>query len=289
MKTTKRLWPFVLADNKLAEEYLEKQASKGLVLESFDLWGFVASYRKELPQKRAFCIDGFKGDKDEQGRYIRMAKDAGWQYVTEQPGHLFFISNEEETPIPTQTDWREEYAQIRKSLWSFDMPVGIILIGFLALCLAVDPEIFPLMVKESIQVFCIYLFGTISFVKALLFYIKSSLALRKDMPMKSDNWKQAFFWGYIRAVTGIAAFGFMIYNGIINTAEDISSGNFGETASLYMVILGAALFIITGTRSKSTDDLGRTVRYTDEKSKELGQLGKILIVSGLLVYMWSGL
>lgn len=288
MKTTKRLWPFVLADNKLAAEYLEKQAAKGLVLEKFELWGFVASYKKEEPQIRSFCVDGFVGDKEEQGRYIRMAKDAGWQYVAEQPGHLFFISKENETPIPTQTDWREEYLQIRKSLWTTEMPVGILL-GFLALFASIDPAGLLKMFIESPEVWAIYAFGTISFVKAVLFYVKSSLAFRRNVPMKNGSWKAAVFWGYLRAVTGIAAFGCMIAYGISNAADGIGVGNWGEKAGLYVVILGMILYITTGVRSKSTDDLGRIVRYQDEKSKKIGNLGAILMMVGLIAYMWSGM
>lgn len=107
--------------------------------------------------------------------------------------------------------------------------------------------------------------------------------------MKNGSWKAAVFWGYLRAVTGIAAFGCMIAYGISNAADGIGAGNWGEKAGLYVVILGMILYITTGVRSKSTDDLGRIVRYQDEKSKKIGNLGAILMMVGLIAYMWSGM
>lgn len=283
MKHVNRIWPFVLADNKLAEEYLEKQAAKGLILDGFGGWGFIASYRVEKPQQRTFCIDGFKGNWDEQGHYLRMAKDAGWKYAAELPGHIFFISEEGQTPIPTQTDFKEEYLQIRKSLWSLEMPVGIVLLAFFILMAALDPTGFLLTIVESPQILCAYIFGTIGFVKALLFYVKSSLAIRRNIPISEGNWKAAMFWGYIRALTGLASFTLMIVNGF-NTAVNLpEEGIWSKTTGLYVAILGTIIFIYSGVRSKGIDDLGRTVTHTDEDSKRLKKVGKALIIVGMII------
>jgi len=283
MKTTRRLWPFVLADNKLAEEYLEQQAANGFILNGFSAWGFMASYRIEEPQKRAFCIDGFKGNRDEQGRYIRMAKDAGWNYAAELPGHIFFISEEGQTPIPTQTDWREEYMQIRKSLWSLEMPVGIILIAFFILMAALDPTGFLLTILKSPQVLCIYIFGTIGFVKAVLFYVKSTLAVRRDVPMTKGNWKAAMFWGYVRALAGIAACVLIIVNGVINNVNLPDEGIWSKDTGFCVALLGTGIFIFSGVRSKDIDDLGRVVTHTDKESKRLKKIGKTIIIVGMII------
>lgn len=283
MKTKRMLWPFVLADNRLAEVYLQQQAAKGLILDHFGLWGFVASYRIEEPQHRLFCVDGFKGNKEEQGRYLRMAKDAGWKYVAELPGHIFFISEEGENPVPTQTDWREEYLQIRKSLWSTEMPVGIVLIVFLVLLIALDPTGFLPLILKTPQALCAYIFGTIGFVKAVSFYVKSSLALRRDKPLSKGNWKNAMFLGYTRAVTGIATFVLMIVNGTIKAVNLPGEGIWSKETGLYIALIGTAVFIFSGVRSKDTDDLGRTVMHTDKESKRLKKIGKTLIIVGLII------
>lgn len=285
MKTTKRLWPFVLADNRLAEAYLQEQAAKGLILDHFGLWGFMASYRIEEPQQRFYCIDGFKGDKDEQGRYIRMAKDGGWEYVTELPGHIFFISEEGENPVPTQTDWREEYLQIRKSLWSFEMPVGIMLLAFFVLLIWIDPTGFITTMLSSPRVICIYIFGSIGFIKAALFYLKSEIALRRDIPIGKSNWKQALFWGYTRAIAGLATFSLMILNGIVTATQSAQGGDWLTDASLLMMAAGTALYIASGVIGKNIDDLGRTVYHADENTKKLKKLSKILIVVGFVIYI----
>ena len=287
MKTTKRLWPFVLADNKLAEEYLEKQASKGLVLESINIYGLWATYRKEAPQKRRYCVDGFKGKKEEQGRYIRMAKDAGWHYVAELPGHIFFSAEPDTNPIPTQTDWREEYLQIRKGLWSQDIPIGIFLVISLLLLgwlwNALEVGVLPID-GEVLYSFAIFGFILIGFIKAIWFYLNSAIALRRDIPMRQGSMKCAMAWGYGRAILGIGVMIGLIYRCVKIFAEDFQGGIDLTSFAGGSVIVSTILCIVIGLRVIKTDELGRKVFPTDGKAKTLLYGSWILVAATLFFY-----
>ena len=288
MKTTKRIWPFVLADNKLAEAYLEKQAAKGLILERIGNYGFIATYRKEEPQDRHYCVDGFKGKKDEQGRYIRMAKDAGWHYVTQQPGHIFFTAEPCTNPVPTQTDWREEYQQIRKGLWSQDMPLGIFTTLFILLmvwlwrALEIN-ESLPLN-WETIYTYAIFVFIYIGFLKGILFYIKSAVALRRDKPMKPGSFKIAMLWGYARAISGIIMFAGLIYRCVSMMLPDMMGGVNITSLAGTSVIGSTILACVLGVKVVKTDELGRRVFQDDKKSKLILRGTWALIAASLLFY-----
>lgn len=277
MKTTKRLWPFLLADNKLAEKYLEKQAEKGLILQSIFPWGLWATYRCEAPQKRKYCIDGFKGNLDEHGRYLRMANDAGWSYVTDLPGYIFFVSKEGEQPTPTQTDWREEYLQIRKGLWSMDMPMGIvasvllILLGAFLHWIGFE-EGLPLEWK-TIHSEIIFIFFLMGFARAIWFYIKSEVALRRNEPMALSSAKSAMIWGYTREFVGIVWVFGLWYNCITILLENLQADDpivFTSTAVLSLVTV---VFLVIMSKLMETDDLGRKRVKQDTKSKIILGLG----------------
>lgn len=287
MKSTKRLWPFVLADNKLAEAYLEKQAAKGLILDSINIYGLWATYRIEEPQKRHYCVDGFKGKKEEQGRYVRMAKDAGWHYVTELPGHIFFAADPGTNPVPTQTDWREEYLQIRKGLWSQDMPLGIftsimlLLFAWLWKALEVGPLPIDWEVLYSLAIFGFILLG---FIKAICFYLRSAIALRRDMPMRQGSMKSAMVWGYTRTILGICGFAGVFYRGVTVFAEDFQGGMDVASFAGGAVIVATILCVVIGLRVIKTDELGRKVFPKEGKAKTLSYGSWILVAATLIFY-----
>lgn len=209
----KRLWPFMKADYRAAEEYLQQMAEKGLMLKSLDpLWmGLfpIATYEKVRPQKRKYCIDGFSGDEEKAEEYLQLAKDAGWEITAADYGFAFFVSHEGEEPAPMQTDWQNGYRQIRKSFWRQDIPMGIILL--LALALLNTIENFQLwdllMMKESVSAgvfFIIFiLFSLVPLVRAVNFYIRSEKAIRRDTPMQPRTMKTARLLGLTHSFTGI--------------------------------------------------------------------------------------
>lgn len=288
MKHVKRIWPFVLADNKLAEEYLKQQAAKGLLLEGIGNYGFFATYRCVEPQKREFCIDGFKGKKEEIERYVRLAKDAGWDYVTEQPGHIFFVNQEGTNPVPMQTDWREEYLQIRKGLWSQDLPLGIFLGVMIGLIITLFGGIgyeegLP-MDWRSLYGYAIFIFIFIGFIKALWFYVKSEIALRRDEPMKLGRMKQAKLWGYGRAITGVIWVPGVVCNGGIVLWEQMQTGINVHSFATAALITCTILFIVIGIRLTKTDELGRKVFKSDEESKRLLHLSIALLVGSFVFF-----
>lgn len=231
-KTVKRIWPFMWADYKSAEKYLEKMAAKGLMLKAIDDFlfagfGFIATYEVTKPQKRKFCIDGFKGNTEDVERYMVMAEDAGWYVVAADYGILIFASKENENPTPLQTDWKNEYRLIRKSFWKIDIPLGIgallIIYMFYKLESLEDVNMFEPINLTLIYILLFFIFSLAGLFRAVTFYIRSELAIRRDVPLKQISDAGAKLWGMLHSVIGLLIalimFGRLaayLYNGVFS-------------------------------------------------------------------------
>lgn len=283
---TRRLWPFAAADFAQAAAYLEKQAEKGLILEKLVLYDLVAVFRKDRPQKRKFCVDGFKGEESEAIEYLDMAEDAGWTAAAVSQGLVIFMSEENASPTPMQTDWEMEYRWIRKGLWKFDIPMGIV--GLLALAflfwisLSGDPD-WPMDWYQALNLLCMFfviILSLLGFVRAVWFYMGSGRALRTGRPMQKSGgtMRQAMLWGYSRSAAGLAWIVVVIGKGLSIMVPDISAGGAKAFWLIAMAVCMVLFFIIT--------------RLSWERRPELGKglivVMYILIMMALLGYCASG-
>lgn len=208
MKLVDRFWPFMKADYKAAEKYLEAQSRKGLHIKHIDNYGIVATYEKGIPKNVKYCIDYLNlDDADEAENYQTMLEDAGWTYVGDLDKYLIFASKDGETPVPINTDWREEYRLMRKGLWRYEVPMGII-----ALALLVGLLVIPDITFDTIEQICIGIilwcaggFGLIGLIYSFLFYWNSGRALKNDEPMKARGEKEARVWGIFHGAFGVVA------------------------------------------------------------------------------------
>lgn len=237
-KTVKKLWPFMWADYKTAESYLERMASKGLMLKSLENFvyagfGYLAVYEKTKPQKRKFCIDGFKGSLEEAERYITMAEDAGWEGITADYGILVFASKEGESPVPMQTDWHNEYRQIRKSFWKFDIPLGIctlLIFAFFAKIESLPGETFFSEFNIAlVYIIAFFIFSLAGLLRAVTFYIRSEIAIRRDVPLNPVGEKRARLWGSLHSLTGICVALIMLGRVVSYLYTGIFSGSIVKT------------------------------------------------------------
>lgn len=209
-----RLWAFSRLDCRAAEQYLEKQAAKGYILKNiaqpYLLW---ATFEKTAPKKIRYCIDSLNGDKAERQAYIEFAADGGWHAVCILSGQIVFASEEGENPPPMQTDWQEEYRQIRKSLWKPDIPMGIFVIILFWLMyklmgfLDIDVTVGEIMTAGHFMGFGLAVFAISCmavFLRAVLFYIRSEIAIRKGVPLKPAKSETGRFWAIMHIFYGIA-------------------------------------------------------------------------------------
>lgn len=239
----RRLWMFRGLDYKAAENYLNRQAERGLLLKKIGPQGIIAAFdRDESGKKVRYCIDGCHGSKEEIEDYIAFAADGGWHHVATRPGMLIFASKPGEMPPPMQTDWQEEYRQIRRGLWKQDIPYGIIcLIGlwlFFKLSSALGDD---LIWDDLTPLACLYLLwmaaGMLLLLRALWFYIRSEAAIKRGRPLKAAGKATVRFWGGVH----IAVVLFLVIAIYVNFGSAIL-GQMREGSVLSYVL--AALMIV---------------------------------------------
>ena len=191
-KTVRRLWPFSWADGEAAAEYLAKQAEKGLILKGLinhlgkTNLGIIAVYEKTQPQKRTYWVDIFT---------VKTEEDI---YAYQQE-----VSEEGESPEPLESDWREQYRCIRRSLRSSDIPFGLGTVLLLLVFLKVEADsgvgafLKGLLSVEMIPFWFRALCGISCLVRSIGFYIRSERAMKENRPIEPRSMESAFLWGSI--------------------------------------------------------------------------------------------
>ncbi len=263
-KTIRRLWMFHSLDYKAAEAYLNRQAEKGLVLQKISPWGLIAAFtRDESGKKISYSVDGCHGSKEEIRRYIDFAADGGWQKAAEMPGMLIFASKPGERPTPMQTDWREEYRQIRKGLWKYDLPLGIV-------CLACLWLMFKALAFMGTQlswddlgftatVFFVWLVTLLLlFLRSVWFYIRSETAIRRGKPMKQPGEGVVRFWGIIHIAMVLVFFTTLLIQFGSTVQDMLQDGSALDYAILAFLILIAGVALLS--KPKSEQDVQRLKR-----------------------------
>lgn len=258
-RAVRRFWPFHSLDYKAAEEYLNRQAEEGLILEKISPWGLIAAFtRDESGQRIRFSIDGCHGSKEEIRAYIDFAADGGWQHVTTLPGILIFASKPGETPPPMQTDWQEEYRQIRKGLWKHDLPVGIAcLICLVCLLRTFNGSAFlggGLGWEDltfTAGLFFIWMITLLLlFLRAIWFYMRSEGAIRRGKPMQPPGEGAVRFWGGVHIAMVLLFFTTLLLQ-FANIAQNLlQEGSVLDYAILGVLILIAAAALLFKPRSE---------------------------------------
>ena len=119
MRTTRRdLIPFSFYDHTGMEKHLEKMAQKGWMLEELTNWGW--KYRAIQPQKLHFLVsfdtrasDFEPEPTEEQIMFQKFCRHSGWKLAAAS-GWMQVFYNEEEDPLPIQTDPELEVRMVGK-------------------------------------------------------------------------------------------------------------------------------------------------------------------------------
>lgn len=167
MKMKFGFFPYTDLDYKAAQDYLDRKAAQGWVLDSilpFCVAIFVpAEGRQHCVDLRSYISAGSGPD------YIQLCRDAGWEYITDRSSMAFFRSLPGADPQPIQSDpnfeWREFLRkQVRQRL---------IYKGVILLFLLLEPLLF----------FSSWSQYTLSLLRAVLSYLPFLLCAALLLPV----------------------------------------------------------------------------------------------------------
>ena len=246
MKEVTHFWPFMKADYRAAEAYLEAQSRKGLHICHIDNYGVRATYEKGEPKDIKYSIDYYSGEYEEKETYIKLLEDAGWNHVADMDMYMIFASEKEQNPVPIHTDWQEEYRLMRKGLWRYEIPLGIIAVA-IAYFLLRDKT--AMVTKEQwIAAFTLYGmvgFGLTGLLHSGIIYWKTAWALRRQSPMKTPDYVKAKTLGLTHVIFGLLLLlGWMLRLGLV-IQDCIAEGNTGAIAFFAICIFsGLALYVV---------------------------------------------
>lgn len=276
MKLVDRFWPFLKADYRSIEKYLEEQSRKGLHIRMVDSYGIRATYEKSEPRSIKYCLDYFSGTEEEANAYQTMLCDAGWNFVGQIDENLIFASNDGETPPRIHTDSEEEYRSIRRGLWMFDLPIGVI---SLILSYFVFTNVSEIMSHSQwfylLGCICMTGFSLIGLYRSLLFIYRSKIAVLKNEPLKVSNYKVAKFWGQLHAFLGVGmGVGFV---GRLSIGLESIEGNQLLAKILFFGTIAAWLVIIFGMNTIYN-------HFTEKTGKKIITALEIIFICCALAY-----
>lgn len=137
MKSTRRdLIPFSFYDHTGMEKHLEKMAQKGWMLEELSNWGW--KYRAIQPQKLHFSVsfdtrasEFAPEPSEEQATFQEFCARSGWKLAASS-GRMQVFYNQEEDPLPIQTDPEMEIQMVGKiAKRTVPLYVVFLVVGFL--------------------------------------------------------------------------------------------------------------------------------------------------------------
>lgn len=131
---------FAYYDRTGMQEFLEQKAEEGWVLVRKTFageWEFERTEPKKLHYAIAYLPQFSNEDKflvsDSKEEYLEICAASGWKFACAYKNMVFFY-NEEENPLPFETDTEAELESIHKSVLKSKLPVNI---SCVAICFAV--------------------------------------------------------------------------------------------------------------------------------------------------------
>lgn len=119
-KKKRVIFNFLPYEYKSLEEYLEKMATKGWILE--DINGYILKFNKSEPKNLRYSVDimdsiSFLDGKDNEKslEYREYCKKAGWNFVCGNDKRQIYCSEENEKRIDIHTDEVEKFNSIAKA------------------------------------------------------------------------------------------------------------------------------------------------------------------------------
>ncbi|NLM06920.1 MAG: DUF2812 domain-containing protein [Tissierellia bacterium] len=259
MNKTIRLHLFSYYDNSKFENYLEKMAMKGWMLEN--IYGYIHIYKRIEPKKLKFAVKYlyqgsvyFNNDEEAVLEYREIMEEAGWNHLTDCAEiQVFYSENEDHVPIDTEPE--VEYRSILKTFKKTSLPMtlyGIFYSFFIIASRISYMKYFPLEHFSS-KYYTLYigfylLIITFCLFEIIAFGLWASMAKNKlDRgggllslgPMKGLEYS-------IAIIISIA----LLY--IVFFVEDLSSKILFLSIALFMVVLGVLFEIMR--RKKTMED-----------------------------------
>ncbi len=155
---------FRIDELELLEEYLERQASQGWILERVGLNGF--TFKKSEPKNLRYCVDIPSARRKRGGTneylqsYYEMCEEAGWTLVgTDTTIHVFVTDDLAVPPIHTDPNVRFEAAE--SYFWDQSGGAGLLLAIMVLLAIPVIPGLIAIGSGKALFFAVVLLFGLI--------------------------------------------------------------------------------------------------------------------------------
>lgn len=184
------------------EEYLEKMAEKGWLLQSIN--GLFLKFKKIEPQKLKYSVDVLSKisefdhkDSDLAMEYREYCEAAGWKYLCEKGKVQVFCSETSSNTISIHTDEKEKFKSVFKaSLYSVISQIALVLLFILNLHtqLFVGNNTFALATNLgilSIVAMMSFIFmASIEITSFIYWAIRNEINLKKNKRMTYSSYKQ---------------------------------------------------------------------------------------------------
>ncbi|MGG7142713.1 DUF2812 domain-containing protein [Clostridium nigeriense] len=185
------IFNFLPYEYKSLEEYLEKMAIKGWMLE--DINGYYLKFVKRSPKKLKYSVDimdsisFFDGkDTDKALEYREYCKEAGWNFVCESDKRQIYCSESDENRIDIHTDEIEKFNTIAKASLKYICLslISLICILFIKYNITIGSGNGEFLAKSSslaslIFVNIILLHEIAGIITFLIFFIKGKISISK--------------------------------------------------------------------------------------------------------------
>lgn len=130
--TKKVFFLFNMLDYIALQNYFEKMAAQGWMLEKITAFG--ATFQRTAPQNIKFTVDIYPAankllqDYERGQEYKEACELTGWHFIDSIDGTYVFYADEDENPIPIQTDRETELRILKKKVVSFKINIILITI-----------------------------------------------------------------------------------------------------------------------------------------------------------------
>lgn len=311
MRNTKYLLNFYsMYDHTGIRKHLEKMAAKGWMLEKTGT--FVWKYRRMEPEKLHFAINYFPkasefspGPTEEQQTMFEYCEQAGWKLVS-TVAQMQIFCNEQENPVPLETDPAVQVEIISKAMKSSFLPAQILLfaVGVLQLLLFIG-RLFsnPIYILSD----GINLFSGLCWIGVILLTvvdIGNYFVWRRRARIEAqqnDRFLETKSYPWLQIVILVIVIGGLVLGGVFSKSA-VVTGTVIFTIVYTVVLLGGVNLMKRFLRSRNlSKGLTKTltfltsfvlafvliffgVRMTVNKSKEIEALGK-----GVETYEYHGM
>ncbi|NBI30519.1 DUF2812 domain-containing protein [Chengkuizengella marina] len=294
-KNTKKVfWGFLLFDYKAVNEYLEKMAEKGWMLQK--VGRYTAQFKAIEPQSIKFYVDVFPGsvlsadNNQELINYRDLCEESGWIFVDDYYQlQIFFAPSDTSTPIPIQTDKVIEQKIAESKIVKNELLPFTLLLLFYLLIFASDSlnpfqieytELLTFIgVTNTVLLPYIIFFNLIIILLMSIWVFRTRKAVKRGIPLPKPNIKIAKIrgtWFYFSFL-----FIFLIY--FISIIGDVISTPITGIIMLFIPLIGVfgGLFLRKYVKNNGLNNK-KSIIFVAVSTILIVTIGVVIMIFGII-------